>query len=299
MYLKKRLQDMTIQDAFLFAAVMADSKKCRKLLEIILDVPILEVTIITEKTMAYHPEFHGIRLDVLAEEKGTKRKFNVEMQVKKKDNLPKRSRYYHSQMDMDMLTTGVDYEKLPECYVIFICDFDPFGDERFVYSIRNVCKENGGEVEDGAQTIWLSTKGKNEEDIPEELVNFLRYVGNATKKKKEDTYQGFVKELEDSICEIKRSREWEAKFMLLQEMIKDVFAEGRSQGIEEGRNQGITEGRNQGVAESIIELLMSFEKDIPEDVLERIRQEENESEQKRWLMNAARVESLAEFIQKM
>ena len=28
--MKKKLQDMTIQDAFMFAAVMADPEKCRK-----------------------------------------------------------------------------------------------------------------------------------------------------------------------------------------------------------------------------------------------------------------------------
>ena len=30
----------------------------------------------------YHPEYHGVRLDVMAEEEGTRRRFNVEMQVK-------------------------------------------------------------------------------------------------------------------------------------------------------------------------------------------------------------------------
>ena len=53
---------------------------------------IAQVSVITEKTIAYHPEYHGIRLDVLAVEEGINRRFNVEMQVKDKKNLPKRSR---------------------------------------------------------------------------------------------------------------------------------------------------------------------------------------------------------------
>ncbi len=44
-----------------------------------LEMPILEVDVITEKSISYHPEYHGVRLDVLAEEAGTKRRFNVEM----------------------------------------------------------------------------------------------------------------------------------------------------------------------------------------------------------------------------
>ena len=41
--------------------------------------------------------------------------------------LGKRARYYHSQMDMDILASGQEYKELPPAYVIFVCDFDPFG----------------------------------------------------------------------------------------------------------------------------------------------------------------------------
>ena len=298
--MKKKFQDMTIQDAFMFAAVMADPEKCRKLLTIILNVPILEVTVITEKTMAYHPEFHGVRLDVMAKEQESNRRFNVEMQVKKKDNLPKRSRYYHSQMDMDLLVTGVDYTELPECYVIFICDFDPFDDELYVYSIRNICKENEKEVEDGTQTIWLSTKGKNKEDTPKELVDFLEYVGDASKKgEKKDTYEGFAKELEERIRAIKKNRDWEAKFMLLQEMIKEERQEAFSEGKAEGEKEGKIEGKKEGKMEALIDLLSIFEEKIPADILERLQSEKDTDTLTKWLKAAAKAKNLEEFIQKM
>ena len=118
--MKKTLQDLTIKDPFMFAAAMSDEEQCRTLLSIILQREILQVTVNTEKTIAYHPEYHGVRLDVLAIENGTKHRFNVEMQVQNQKNLPKRSRYYHAQLDMDALLTGVDYNELPDTYVIFI-----------------------------------------------------------------------------------------------------------------------------------------------------------------------------------
>ena len=90
--MSKQFKDLTIKDAFMFAAVMSDPEECRRLLQLILDMDILEVQVIAEKTMAYHPEYHGIRLDVLAEEQGTKRRFNIEMQVKSQKDLPRRSR---------------------------------------------------------------------------------------------------------------------------------------------------------------------------------------------------------------
>ena len=100
--MRKRLQDLTIKDAFMFAAVMSDAEQCRHLLELVLEMKILEVHVVAEKTISYHPEYHGVRLDVMAEEAGTKRRFNVEMQVKTESALAKRSRYYHAQMDMDV-----------------------------------------------------------------------------------------------------------------------------------------------------------------------------------------------------
>ena len=164
--MKRTLQELTIKDPFMFAAAMSDEAQCRTLLSIILKMEILDVSVITEKTIAYHPEYHGVRLDVLAIETGTKRRFNVEVQVKDNKNLPKRSRYYHAQLDMDALLTGIDYNELPDTYVIFICDYDPVGSQLYRYTLFNLCKENAQIIPNGSHTIWLSTKGKNDSDEP-------------------------------------------------------------------------------------------------------------------------------------
>ena len=117
--MSRNFQELTIKDSFMFAAVMSDEKQCRELLELVLEMKILQVTVIAEKSMSYRPDYHGVRMDVLAEEKGSKRRFNVEMQVKRKIDLPWRSRYYHSQLDMDALLSGQSYDHLPDTYVIF------------------------------------------------------------------------------------------------------------------------------------------------------------------------------------
>ena len=63
--MKRSLQELTIKDAFMFAAVMSDPKPCKIFLSMVLDMEILEVTVIAEKTLAYRPEYHGVRLEVL------------------------------------------------------------------------------------------------------------------------------------------------------------------------------------------------------------------------------------------
>lgn len=155
----RKFKDLTIRDAFMFAAVMSDSEICRRVLELALGIPISEVHIQTEKTMAYHSEYQGIRLDVYAAD-ADRTRFNVEMQVTLQRFLPKRSRYYHDQIDMDALLAGDSYENLPDTYVIFICDFDPFGDGLYRYSTGMVCEEPGKSVSDGVKTIYLNAHGR-------------------------------------------------------------------------------------------------------------------------------------------
>lgn len=74
------------------------------MLERILGIPIRKVMVHAEHVLC-KSETRGVRLDVYADdEHGTV--YNVEMQTTDNKNLPKRSRYYQGQMDMDALKTG-------------------------------------------------------------------------------------------------------------------------------------------------------------------------------------------------
>ena len=173
---RKTLQDLTIKDNFLFGAVMSVEDNCRGFLELVLGFPIARVVVSREKSIVYHPEYKGVRLDLYAEDENHTH-YNVEMQVKKKAALGKRSRYYHSQMVMEALESGEDYETLPDTFVIFICDFDPFDRKLYCYTFRNECREDKNvKLGDGSCTIFLSTRGENEEAVPPELVRFLKFV---------------------------------------------------------------------------------------------------------------------------
>lgn len=226
--IKRNFKDLTIRDAFMFAAVTSDPEICRRVLELALGIPISEVHIQTEKTMSYHSEYHGVRLDVYAADVNRTR-FNVEMQVTLQKFLSKRSRYYHDQIDMDALLTGNSYEDLPDTYVIFICDFDPFGDGLYRYSTGTYCEETGNRINDGVKTIYLNAHGKNRKDIPEELLEFLDYVKNTGRRKEISTADPFVRHLQNTIDTIKQDRSMEERYMLLEEMMRNEKQEGRQE----------------------------------------------------------------------
>ena len=203
---KNSLQELTIKNNFMFAAVMMDPQNCQELLELILNIPISYVKVDTERSLVYDPRYRGIRMDVYVRDENNTR-FDVEMQVRT-DCIEKRSRYYHSHMDMDALRSGTEYELLPDSYVIFICDFDPVGAGKYVYTEEKRYQEAPEyPVQDGHHTIFLNTRGKNREEVPAPLVRFLEFVKADPGESEKDFGDGFVRRLQESVRQVRASRE--------------------------------------------------------------------------------------------
>lgn len=210
-----------------------EEKNCRDFLEMVLGFPITRVEISKEKSVVYHPEYKGVRLDIYAQDE-EQTCYNVEMQAASRPHLGKRSRYYHSQMDMDLLLSGRDYEDLPPAYVIFVCDFDPFGDKKYKYTFCNICEEESAvDLGDERYTIFLSTRGENPQEVSESLVNFLKFVKADLKESKEESEDPFVRQLQKTIEKIKVNREMGERFMVFQEMLSEERAVGRNEGKQE------------------------------------------------------------------
>jgi predicted transposase/invertase (TIGR01784 family) len=208
-------------------------------LEMVLGFPIARVEISKEKSVVYHPEYKGVRLDIYAQDE-EQTCYNVEMQAASTPHLGKRSRYYHGQMDMDLLLSGRDYEDLPPAYVIFICDFDPFGDKKYKYTFCNICEEESAvDLGDERYTIFLSTRGENPQEVSESLVNFLKFVKADLKESKEESEDPFVRQLQKTIEKIKVNREMGERFMVFQEMLSEERVVGRNEGKQEMQKETI------------------------------------------------------------
>ena len=291
---KKQLKELTIKDNFMFGAVMMDEENCKGLLERVLQIPIDHVEISREKSIVYHPEYKGVRLDVYAKDENQTR-YNVEMQVQKKPDLGKRSRYYQSQMDMEMLLAGEDYVELPNTYVIFICDFDPIGENKYRYTFRAKCEELPEmNLEDGRTVVFLNTYGQNENEVPKELVTLLQYIREDVEGSEKEYYDAYVERLQKFIREVKSNREMEERFMVFEEMLRDERAEGR----EEGRAEGRTEGRTEDRKETLLLYLQNLGT-VPKTLCERIEKEEEFEVLKRWTELAFQSKSLDEFEEKL
>ena len=159
---------------------------CKELLQRIL--PDLRIDRIeypeTQKGIRPDSDAKSVRLDVYVQD-GKDTVYDIEMQVTDTKELPKRSRYYQSMLDLQMLDRGQSYKKLNPSYVIFICSFDIFGKGRHVYTFENICKEdNSIPMGDGTVKLFLNAVGV-QDDISGELRAFLDYVAG---KESEDSF---------------------------------------------------------------------------------------------------------------
>ena len=121
-------EELSISNDFLFGKVMQNPELCRGLLQRIL--PDLKIARIEypelQKSIRMDMDARSVRLDVyVKDEKETV--YDIEMQVSGTKELPRRSRYYQSMIDLQLIDKGQLYDELKRSYVIFICPFDFYG----------------------------------------------------------------------------------------------------------------------------------------------------------------------------
>ena len=152
------LSELPLRNDFMFSQVMRTEEICRLFLESLLGIEIQRIEFLDrQKDFTDSYEYHSIRLDVyLKDEQGTV--FNVEIQADRRDNLPRRVRFYQSGIDRGELPKGADYANLSESYIIFICDFDCFHIGKAVGERAAFLKDTNVPYEDGSHVFFLNSR---------------------------------------------------------------------------------------------------------------------------------------------
>lgn len=132
-------------------------------------------------------------------------------------------------------------------------------------------------------TIFLSTKGENRDEISQELIAFLDYVKANLAESTRDFNDNYVRQLQESVKQIKKSREMGVHYMQLQELLRDERAEG------------IAIGR----AESLIDILKNRGWNPDQTLQKKIMSEQNVEVLKHLSEIAIRVNSIEQFMLEM
>ena len=239
---KKTYEELDFTDDFMFCKVLADNPDiCKELLELILGIKIRKVIVNKQEAISITADAKSVRFDVYAEDdKNTV--FDVEMETTRKKNLPKRSRYYHGMIDLNILQKGADYNELKKSYVIFICLTDPFQEGFPVYTFENRCVQKlDMSLGDDAIKVFINASG-NVEGVSMELADFLSYLRTGIGD------SSLVQKIDAEVRKARAHEEWKVEYMTWQLKFHDIWDDARDEGYDEGYGEGYDNGMKKGLA---------------------------------------------------
>ncbi|MDE7231305.1 MAG: Rpn family recombination-promoting nuclease/putative transposase [Oscillospiraceae bacterium] len=229
-YEQKRalVNQFNLMDDTFFSKVPEDKAACEYLLTALLGKPIKVIENKTQYSIR-SIENHSVVLDAFVED-GQHKLYNVEIQVGDKKNHERRLRYYRAAIDLSYLGKGRDYSELPELYMIFISDFEPFGLNRNHYKIVHYVKDFDKQYDDGVHMLYFNTEVKDNTGLSKLLQYLARSEAGNTDFGALSKMVNFYKiknEGVDNMC--KAVEEYAREYGVIQR--------------NEGRNEGLIEGK--------------------------------------------------------
>lgn len=119
---------------------------------------------------------------------------------------------------------------------------------------------------------------RNASSVPPELVRFLKFVTANLKESEEDFGDKLVNQFQNSIRDIKKSREMGERYMIFEEMLREEKQEGRLEARQE----------------AVFDLLEDLG-EIPVELRDRIENLEDIGKLKILIKIAAKTDSIADF----
>ena len=236
---RKSLKDLNLLDSFLFSTATVDPNNAKLIARVIIrrvfGWNLTDIEVGTEKQ---YPGISvgqkGIRLDleVIEKENGKiVRIYDIEPNAYVDKTIPKRSRYYQSLSDVKHLKASTIYSYLPDYFSIWILPYDPFGDNRMIYTVKNIVVENPElEYNDGVTRVFLYTDGNI--GGTEEIRTLLKYFMESNEANAVDSE---LEAIQHVVSDIKNDREVGERYMTLDDVInyekRDSFEDGKYNGF--------------------------------------------------------------------
>ena len=266
---RKSMQDLDLINSFLFRALTENPEHAKFIAKLVIERAtgrkVEQISVVSEKALTgIDLGRHGICMDLYVEEyEGERcaRVYDIEPNNYGADELPMRSRYSQALTDVKLLEAGQSYRKLPNYISIWILPYDPFGQNRMLYTVKNFVAEDTQIVyNDGALKLFLYTGGESGGN--ERLKDMLRYFAESDE---ENAVDPELSQLHDFVQQVRDNRKVGEQFMTLQDYLDNEIKRGVESGIEKGLAEAVDAAVEKTVAmlkdlnvseEQIIEQLM-------------------------------------------
>ena len=264
-------KNLPLSNAFMFGEVMRDESICKLFLEELLGCKIAKLKFINKDYDLADTKYnHGIRLDVyLADANNTH--YDIEMQ-NSVEALERRCRYYQAGINRRTLEKNAKYRDLPESYIIFVCNYDPYKLGYARYDRVTYIKDTDLVYDDGSHVIFLNTHYTEAGDTPKAITEYLDYARD------NDDHAPFTTELaREAVArtqQIRRNTEKEDSFMTFTQLLQ----EKEDAALEKGRVEGEQNTLKKNIA-SLLRLMdvrqVADALQLPLSTVERIAAEIN------------------------
>ena len=286
----KPLQDLNLINSFLFDSSMENPKNAKFIAKTIVKRAtgreLSDFIVETQKEFkAIEPGKRGIRLDILVSVPDVDGRVNELYDIEPNDyyepDLAKRTRFYNALTDVKLLNSNDAFSELPELISIWILTYDPFGDNRMIYTVKNIVTDNPNlKYNDGVTNLFLYTEGTIGGST--ELGHLLKHM---TDTKAENALDSDLKQIQTIVDSVKSNREVGERYMSMEKIMESAkyhgYVEGKELGIAEGRAEGRAEERNDNI-NAFIDTLQEFNipmGEIKAKLLEKFNLSKNEADE--------------------
>ena len=222
-------------DVFMRVCFGYDARCVELVLRIALQKP--ELAVLSVRTQYELQSLRGtrsLRLDVLARD-SEHRLYNLEIQREEVD--PERGRTHGAVLDSSFLEAGQPFSRLPEIWIIFIVERDPFKLGLPRYHFVRYMPEINLALNDGSHILYMN--GEFQEGETDEARLMHDFSCTDPDEMRFEVLAGVVRHF-------KQTREGLEAMSAVVEAIRE---EGKVEGLAEGRIEGLAEGRVEGRAE--------------------------------------------------
>lgn len=145
----------------------------------------------------------------------------------------RRGRLHLSLLTVANAPKGAEFKDLPEVAVVYLADYDPFGDGCLTYTVERTFKETGKGAENGEREVYVNGTVRDGSPLSRimEVLCDQEALDYAACPKLSDR-KDFVRNSEEAQQEMAESVQ-----ALLDRKIAESMEAGRERGLEEGREQ--------------------------------------------------------------
>lgn len=169
-------------DDIMFEKLMENPKVCEEILRIILDDDTLSVLEVVQQASIKNLRGRSVRLDALCT-LGNGSKCNVEVQRADNDDHQRRVRYNASVVTSNIVSPGERFEDVPDLIMVYISEFDIFGQGRVIYHVERFIQEDMWCVNNGLHEIYVTAKQTDKSLLGDLMRSFLESDLQAYNKK--------------------------------------------------------------------------------------------------------------------